>query len=762
MKTPHRRLVTALLISTTLGALLPAQAQEEKVGLATIFRSPKSGILGAPAQTPDPRHRTAGMQRLAAPTNQWYSSVLFFDKPEPIHAHPATYKPSANGFEIGFPKEKMEKLGLRQDVVYPHEPAISLIPTAFATPASRLAGRGDFSVQLDLGTVDGAPALHATLVHGSPFSYYTLDAGDLRIRAAPNARRCTANLPAHTLCLNSLGRDFALFFPEDTRINQDPEGHFLAQFGTSGRYFSVALLPDNSPETISGFARHAFAFVTDSRVSWRYDQDLSQVHAAYEVSTTAKDGRQSVALIGLYPHHWMRLPVKPAPVASYKTIRGTVNAIASNRFSTQTPWQGILPMWAGLRDKDHKEQVASVMVGDEARAGSIFTRQLGQGTYWYGKALSATAQLMNVAEQEGNLRLRDKLLERLKERMQMWFEGKGSSYFVQDARIGSLVGYPDEYGSVKAMNDHHFHYGYWINAAAQIALRDPVWSQPGHWGGIVERIILDIANTDRRREDFPFLRNFDVYEGHSWASGDAGFAEGNNQESSSEAINAWAGLILYGEATGNKALRDLGIWLYVTEVDAINTYWLDVEARLFPSSYGRVLAAMVFGGRYAYNTWWTEEPRQIQGINLLPITPASVYLGARPDYVKRYFADLETQSKAYRASGKTDGTPADVWQDILSSYMALSDPDAALLYYKPRGDSELGDTRTRTRHWLLSLKEMGPPDFTVTANTALYGVFRTREGKRTYLAYNAGRDPLDVTFSDGKVLKVPPRSLSRD
>ena len=31
----------------------------------------------------------------------------------------------------------------------------------------------------------------------------------------------------------------------------------------------------------------------------------------------------------------------------------------------------------------------------------------------------------------------------------------------------------------------------------------------------------------------------------------------------------------------------------------------------------------VFGGKYAYNTWWTQEPRQIFGINLLPITPAS-------------------------------------------------------------------------------------------------------------------------------------------
>ena len=58
------------------------------------------------------------------------------------------------------------------------------------------------------------------------------------------------------------------------------------------------------------------------------------------------------------------------------------------------------------------------------------------------------------------------------------------------------------------------------------------------------------------------MRNSDFY-GH-----------GNDQESSSEAINAWAALAFLGEFTGDKRMRDLGVYLYVTEIASVLNYWL--------------------------------------------------------------------------------------------------------------------------------------------------------------------------------------------
>jgi len=170
---------------------------------------------------------------------------------------------------------------------------------------------------------------------------------------------------------------------------------------------------------------------------------------------------------------------------------------------------------------------------------------------------------------------------------------------------------------------------------------------------------------------------------------------------------------------------------------------------------------MVFGGKYAYNTWWTQEPRQIFGINLLPITPASTYLGADPQYIRTLVDALPAEVKAYRARGATDGTPADIWQDVVASYAALGDPEAGLALWNRKGSVEAGETRSHTAYWLASLKEMGTPDFSVTADTPLYAVFKDKSGARTYLAYNARSSPIKVTFSSGKSVDVPPRSLVR-
>jgi hypothetical protein len=226
-------------------------------------------------------------------------------------------------------------------------------------------------------------------------------------------------------------------------------------------------------------------------------------------------------------------------------------------------------------------------------------------------------------------------------------------------------------------------------------------------------------------------------------------------------VNAWAGLMLWGEATGDEKLRDLGVFLYTSEIASINQYWFDLDKQVLAPEYGKPFASMVFGGKYAYNTWWTQEPRQIFGINLLPITPASTYLGADPKYIRSLVEALPAEVKAYRARGETDGTPADIWQDVVASYAALGDPEAGFALWNRKGGVEAGETRSHTAYWLASLKEMGTPDFSVTADTPLYAVFKDKGGARTYLAYNARSSPIKVTFSTGKSVDVPARSLVR-
>jgi endoglucanase Acf2 len=260
-------------------------------------------------------------------------------------------------------------------------------------------------------------------------------------------------------------------------------------------------------------------------------------------------------------------------------------------------------------------------------------------------------------------------------------------------------------------------------------------------------IIRDIASPDRNDFMFPFLRCFDLYAGHSWASGHSRFADGNNNESSSEAMNAWSGIILLGEALGDRALRDLGIFLYTTEMNAIQEYWFNVHGDNFPTNYPASVITMVWGGKGANATWFSADPQLVHGINFLPLHGGSLYLGLYPDYAEKNYRALvkEFGSDQFRS-----------WADISWMYRALTDPDdaarlssTASLNHKP----EDGNTRAGTAHWISALKALGQPQRTVTADYPITAVFQ-KGNQRHYVAWNLRPEQRTVTFSDGQKLLV--------
>jgi len=754
-----RRLAVALLVLGGAGLHGAAMAQSVQLGLGSYRTELKRGDPTPPVA----EFVTGEALGKAAPTNQWYSSVMFQRWSQPIHALPMTYRATERGFELGLPVKRVATVDGSREVKYAHTPALVVSPTGFEPKDARLAKFSDWLAKISMAGADGA-TLTATVLHGSPFSYYEVSAGDVRFRlaAAPDASNVPTDGAADTrvAVLTVAGRPYAIFAPSGSRWEWAQPTELVLRLPADARFFSVAGLPDANEATVREFTKVAYAFPTDTRVEWAYDARASKVRSTFRVETVAREGDNLTTVMGLYPHHWSGMSSPPASRHGYDSVRGRIRLVEGNSFTVERPYYGVMPAWGPLQDPASKDSVSSLLVGDEAKSGQLFTR-MGRGTYWVGKGLGAAAQLMSVAEAEGDTKTRDKLLETLKDRFESWFDGKRATYFVHDARIGSFLGVPQEYNSISNMNDHHFHYGYWVMAAAHVALRDPDWASQEKWGGMVGKIIADIATDERGRADFPFLRNFDPYEGHSWASGDADFDDGNNQESSSEAINAWAGLVLWGEATGNTRLRDLGIFLLSSEIASVNQYWFDLDRQVLDPEYGKPFASMVFGGKYSYNTWWTQEPRQILGINMLPITPVSTYLGEDPAYIRRVVEALPAEVKAYRGRGLNDGTPADIWQDIIASYAALADAEFGASLWNRKGSVEGGETRTHTQYWLASLKEMGRPDFSVTADTPLYAVFKEADGSRTYLAYNAHGEPKRVTFSSGKVVDVPPRSLVR-
>lgn len=752
------RLVAGLLPALGLLCAAPLAAQPDllKVGAGAVSLKPR----GADKPVPRAPYRTEAMLQRAAPTNQWYSSLIFSDKPENIYAQPLSVRPQPAGLEVALPKKVVVPTERRDvEIHYPHANALLFAPVAFEPGRALLAGASDWAIDITMGK--GGDRFEATVAHGSPYAWLRVGRGDLRVKLPGAGERLPAADP-RMLVLRTQGTAYALFGPAGVAWEAVSPTEWIARLPAGKGYLAAAGLPDESAATQALLLRHAYAAVTDTRVDWKVDRTTGEVQTTFTATTQPLEGNEATPLLGLYPHHWHgNASVEGRLGPAYDTVRGPVKLLAASSFRTSARYTGFVPFWPAVAEGAPRlDDLRDVMKSDIRNARRMLL-PMGEGPYWQGKGLQRLVKMLDVYEQQGDKEASARLLELLKKRVEEWFSGTDRRrYFHLDRSIGTVVGYPEEFFAVEQMNDHHFHYGYWIRTMAEIALRDPAWAARGQWGDMVDLLVKDIAFTERGKAEFPFLRHFDAYEGHSWASGIGLGESGNNQESSSEALNAWTGLILWGEVTGDAALRDLGIWMLVTETEAVKHYWFDLHRIVFAPEYKNVDVSMVFGAKYAHNTWWIDDPRQITGINLLPMTTVSTYFASHPDYIRRNLAALKDEQKVWAERGKKVDPP-DIWQDVFAKYLALADPAAALAAWDRWGAVEPGESRTHTLHFLMSLAVMGAPDTTVTADTTLYQVFRRPDGQRTYLAFNAGAKPISVRFSDGRTLDVPPGRLVR-
>ena len=742
-----------------LALMSPAAAQPVKLGAGTYFLAPKAGDKPLPSAP----FRTEAMLKRAAPTNQWYSTLIFNPKPEAIFVQPITVKATPAGMEFALPSKEVVN-SVRQDVEirYPHKDPLLISPVAFEPGTAKLAGADDWSI--DISMARGADDLLTTVARGHPYASMRVTRGDLRVRLPAAGQRLHAEADARALALKVGSKSYALFGPTGVKWEAVSPTEWIARLPAGAGYLSVAALPDDKAETLALFTRHAYAFIKQTRVEWLYDEAASRVETTFKASTQVMEGPDNGPLLGLYTHQWFKNAAVEGKLGpAFDTVRGKLRLLAASQFKTTTTYNGFVPYWPALAGHPRQDDLKELLQRDLNTAGRELQRE-GKSAYWAGKGLQRTMKLAELFEQQGDNASRDRLLDLLKKRAEEWLGGDSNRGYVQyDKALGAVSIYPEEFFAITEINDHHFWYGYWIRVAAEVALRDPTWIAKDRWGGMLELLIADIATTERGRADFPFLRNWDAYESHTWANGVGNGEFGNNNESSSESINAWVSLILWGEVTGNKALRDLGIYLYTNEIEAINHYWFDIHGQVFATEYKNAEVSLVFGGMYRHDTWWIDDPRQIKGINLLPVTTAHTYLGRDPAFVKRSLATLPAETALWNRIAKKPSPPPpkDIWQDVFSQYLALADPAEALKTWDRWGSVELGASRSYTLHFMLSLEAMGTPDFSITADTPLHAVFNRPDGSRTYLAFNARKTPLEVKFSDGKRLSVAPGSLAR-
>ena len=684
-------------------------------------------------------------------SNTWWSSLIWqYDQKNPysqnLYAHPLAMRAYKDGLGLSYPdKPKVEV----REYMFSYAEDLRVGLDGLAAPDTRVAAYSDWAVTAEWS---GESALRATIGHGMPFVYFTkTGSAKATLKAGEGNSIDVWHDGSEAVGITVAGHHYGVFGPSKSRWQKN--GSMLESDLAGKDYFSVAILPEKSDEVLERFRKHAYAFVTDTKIAYTYDEPTATLSTNFEFTTRQMDDQKGLSqdpVVALYPHLWKHAESVPYWKETYVSPRGSLKIAETRKFTTEFKFGGILPALPTVPGADMG--AVPRYLKEIANASDLFPKGYGpresRDSYWAGKSLARNANMLEIAEQLGLEDERNRLLIGVENELVDWFDGAMPRAFRFDKEWHSVVAFPSSYGSADELNDHHFHYGYFIGAAATIANRDPKWTKA--FGPFVDVLVKDVANWERSDTRYPFLRHMDVYAGHSWANGPEHFDAGNNQEASSEDTNCSSAILLWGAATGRKEIRDLGIFLLVNQISAAEQYWFNIDKENFPKGFNHLAAGMVWGAGAKYDTWFDRDPALIHGINYLPFSGASLYLGRHPKYVQSAFDEINTESRGSMTA----------WRDYMLMYLALAAPDKARKMFDddPYFEPEFGNTLAMTYDWIAKLSAIGGHvDTKVTADSPLYAVFKSG-ATRSYMAYNADSKPLTVTFSDGTKLKLAARA----
>jgi len=736
------------------------------------------------------------------PTNDWWSGLLFGPySTGSISGLPYYATAGEGGLTVNYPTDWDGDVAQQETIVsdYAGTPSVTIGHSAVDSfEDARVSGWGDWHVDTRWGAGTDT-TMDLTITKGSPFFFVEYGGGGASLTFTDHEDGVVGdsqvstfadrgNVLGVTVTANDYEKHFGIFAPSGA--SWSGTGELTSDLNGEG-YLTVAVLPDAEEATLDTFAEYAHNHIVGTQVDWEYvesegGEPVSEVRTTYSYETEAMDGGDgSGTLAALFPHQHKHTD-DDLTDHTFWSPRGTLKVRAGSDFTTAHTYSGSLPFTPteGTHEDGQLETYITGLQEDYDR----FTFDVPRSAYWVGKDLFRNSVVSPLAAETGQSGAHDYYQSALTDRLEAWLQADGTpldtdpsaELFYYDEGLGSLFEYPTEFGAVTSVNDHHFHYGYFVYGAAEVARTNDEWAATDAWGGMVDLLVRDYANWERPdhsaeldpagdpTNSFPFLRNFDIYSGHSWAGGTVGNPKGNNQESSSEAVMAYAAMIRWGEMTGNEELRDAGIFLYTQETHAVWDYWFDPENDSQPDDWGEEYtdievagpdfeyAANVWGAGYWRRLWWAmSDPVEVYGINWLPVGPHSHYLGRDPSYAHANWTDMIDARERF---GGVEDPTADFlggWEPTAWGYRAFSDAAEAADLMDPALPVAPGGNSTPFIYNYVHFMEMaGLVDTDVVADTPFYQVFEDGE-QRTYVAYNAGDSETTVSFSDGTTLDVP-------
>lgn len=738
------------ILSATLaaGIAVTACAGVVKVGSASYADEfPGAGDAGNRLLTTKP-YVTGKAAERPIPTNDWWTSELVNAHGGNIFNYPMGIVPVDAGLTIirPFLNEAMTA-----------ERPFTIGVDGISASETYVSDYTDWTVTLQWKNAEGT--MEAVVGQGMPMVYFTKTSGNpVKVTFTSGTASARDNILIVTGCYNQAS--YAVFAPAGSGWTVD--GNTATSTLAGKDYWSAMLLPQDvdAQSAAQYFAEYAFAFPVDTRADGSYDPATGKVRTVYNVTTEAKEGENREAVIGMLPHHWGHLEASSQQPGQYKytTARGELRVFTGNQFSTELTFRGVIPVLPDFcKDVEGYDREKLNALIDEVIADQGF--QDWTDSYNDGLLLNRLTQVARIARQTGYADGLKRATDALKKQLERWLTYETGDtdfmfYYYKDWH--TMVGFRAGHGQDSNINDHDFHWGYFVQAALFLGEEDSTWLK--NWGGLIDLLVRDANSPDRDDTMFPYLRCFSPYAGHGFANGTSQQPLGADEESTSEAMNFNAAMILWADLRGDTAMRDTAVWVYTTTISAIEEYWFDANGRNFDvAGYNHNVVGILETNWNNYGTYWTNDPGGMHGIQIFPTQASSLYLGENKDMARRHWQSLKNETGVMSYAENPN-----VWYDTWIRYVALfNHAEAQKLYDNCPASflgSKFGDSHAHTYYWLNTLATLGTLH-DVTADHPLARAFVNYDGDVTYVARNNTSAPITVTFSDGAKLTVAANSL---
>jgi endoglucanase Acf2 len=720
----------------------------------------------------------------ALPTTDWWTSLIDQQYSGNLWAYPGMVQAADYGLYVEFPKT----LTVSSDggtAKMTSRSRLTIGGTDFA-PKSALARRwGAWTLDWIMqDAVDPSRQFAVTIGHGLPFTWVetTKVSPTISVDSASffkdDGSPQTFPVTTDHFGIQTKGDHYGIFAPPNTQFTWD--GKVLrATFASANGYLVVGTMTKASD--LSTFNTYAYTIPRDSKVSWVYDEPTAKMSSTWElVNENLRGGTQLNQIQGWLPHSYKKTTRNFAfNGLEYATARGKLKCAVGTKFTVTYDFNGIVPGYpepeviAGQRHPYRPAVMKEII--DQYQTVSGYR----DDTYWGGKNVLDYARYMQLAAQSGDTQAFNTLKKKLKEALTDWFTytpGESAHYFSLYPNVGSFLGHrtrDNDLPGIDVLQDHAFCYGYHVYAAALLMMYDEDFK--AKYKDMAKMLVLDYANYNRNDKRFPFFRSMDPWAGHSY-SGGMGDNNGNGEESSSEGMQAWGAMYLLGEVTGDKPLRDAGIFGYVQEAQGVAEYWFDrshIPANGSQGNYDytkwkKPYCSNLVSGGIGWWTYFSGDPFWMHSIQWIPMSPLTKYMYEDVPFAKW---DWETMWNTKQGTGWEGdlGDKGDVGALALS-YFQISNPDSAAAIYDNLWDNNRGmahakDNNAFTYWYTHSHRTLGEIQWNQHTNMPSSTVyFNARLNRTTVLVYNtnATEKVVDV-YKDGvkyASFTAPPKKLT--